>query len=357
MKARLAAGETLIGTFLTLGSPLAAEALGLAGFDWLLVDLEHGGGDESLLLGQVLGATAAGVHSLVRVESDVRGRTSRALDIGVEGVMCPQVNSAAQAEAWAQPAVQLVEAGQYVLPVPAQHGFAVGRFGVGGSCSGLMPILAVSVPARPGRTPRPVAGPAACRTGAVDATPAQPEPRPAEAGTQDCAVTAPRRCRGCAGAGGRRGQGGEDALAVDHDRDRAAGDDVLGVQVRAGHQAHHREPVAEVAIEVDQFLGVRAVLVGDVLGPAVTVPGQHARNPDPVGAGTSGRIPASSRAGRRPGTGRGCRRRSRPRSAGWDRVPAAVAVAGADPILSSSPGSAPKSSASAPGPRRNVRPS
>src|SRR4051794_15149183 len=101
MKARLAAGETLFGTFLTLGSPLAAESLGLAGFDWLLVDLEHGGGDESLLLGQLLGATAAGVHALVRVESDVRGRTARALDLGVEGVMCPQVNSAAQAEAWA----------------------------------------------------------------------------------------------------------------------------------------------------------------------------------------------------------------------------------------------------------------
>jgi 2-keto-3-deoxy-L-rhamnonate aldolase RhmA len=101
MKARLAAGETLFGTFLTLGSPLAAESLGLAGFDWLLVDLEHGGGHESQLLGQLLGATAAGVHALVRVESDVRGRTARALDLGVEGVMCPQVNSSAAAEAWA----------------------------------------------------------------------------------------------------------------------------------------------------------------------------------------------------------------------------------------------------------------
>jgi 2-keto-3-deoxy-L-rhamnonate aldolase RhmA len=101
MKTRLAAGETLFGTFLTLGSPLAAESLGLAGFDWLLVDLEHGGGDESLLHCQLLGAAAAGVHALVRVESDVRGRTARALDLGVEGVMCPQVNSAEAAEAWA----------------------------------------------------------------------------------------------------------------------------------------------------------------------------------------------------------------------------------------------------------------
>jgi 2-keto-3-deoxy-L-rhamnonate aldolase RhmA len=102
MKARLAAGETLFGTFLTLGSPFAAESLGLAGFDWLLVDLEHGGGDESLLLGQLLGATAAGVHALVRVESGVRGRTARALDLGVEGVMCPMVNSAQAAAAWAE---------------------------------------------------------------------------------------------------------------------------------------------------------------------------------------------------------------------------------------------------------------
>ncbi len=101
MKARLAAGETLIGTFLTLGSPLAAESLGLAGFDWLLVDLEHGGGDESLLLGQLMGCSSAGVHALARVESDVRGRTARALDLGVEGVMCPQVNSLEAAEAWA----------------------------------------------------------------------------------------------------------------------------------------------------------------------------------------------------------------------------------------------------------------
>jgi 2-keto-3-deoxy-L-rhamnonate aldolase RhmA len=101
MKARLAAGETLFGSFLTLGSPLAAEALGLAGWDWLLVDLEHGGGHEAQLLPQALGAAAAGAHVLARVENDHRSRAARALDLGVEGLMCPQINSVAQAEAWA----------------------------------------------------------------------------------------------------------------------------------------------------------------------------------------------------------------------------------------------------------------
>jgi 2-keto-3-deoxy-L-rhamnonate aldolase RhmA len=102
MKARLAAGETLFGSFLTLGSPLAAEALGLAGWDWLLVDLEHGGGHEAQLLPQVLGAASAGVHALARVENDHRSRAARALDLGVEGLMCPQINSVEQAEAWAR---------------------------------------------------------------------------------------------------------------------------------------------------------------------------------------------------------------------------------------------------------------
>jgi 2-keto-3-deoxy-L-rhamnonate aldolase RhmA len=100
MKERLAAGETLFGSFLALGSPLAAEALGLAGFDWLLVDLEHGGGNEGQLLGELLGARAAGVHALVRVESAERSRATRALDLGAEGIMCPQVNSGAAAAEW-----------------------------------------------------------------------------------------------------------------------------------------------------------------------------------------------------------------------------------------------------------------
>src|SRR3954470_13311182 len=67
LSGRLASGDTLYGTFLGLGSALAAEACALAGFDWLLVDLEHGGGDESELLPQQLAADAHAVPMLVRV--------------------------------------------------------------------------------------------------------------------------------------------------------------------------------------------------------------------------------------------------------------------------------------------------
>jgi 2-keto-3-deoxy-L-rhamnonate aldolase RhmA len=94
---RLASGDTLYGTFLGLGSALAAEACALAGFDWLLTDLEHGGGDESELLPQQLAADAHGVPMLVRVESTHRIRAGHALDLGAAGVMFPGIESADQA--------------------------------------------------------------------------------------------------------------------------------------------------------------------------------------------------------------------------------------------------------------------
>lgn len=99
LRHRLAARETLFGTFLGLGSSMAAEACALAGFDWLLVDLEHGGGDESSLVGQQLAADAHGVPMLVRVESTDRIRAGRVLDLGADGIMFPRLESVAAAEA------------------------------------------------------------------------------------------------------------------------------------------------------------------------------------------------------------------------------------------------------------------
>jgi 2-keto-3-deoxy-L-rhamnonate aldolase RhmA len=99
IKERLAAGETLVGTFLNLGSPLAAEICGLAGFDWALVDLEHGAGTEAELIPTLQALTHTGTAGLVRVEANERPRFARALDAGADGVMVPRVDSAAEAQA------------------------------------------------------------------------------------------------------------------------------------------------------------------------------------------------------------------------------------------------------------------
>jgi 4-hydroxy-2-oxoheptanedioate aldolase len=97
LRTRALAGETLFGTFLNLGSIQAAEACARAGLDWVLVDLEHGSGTEADLLPQLTAIAGGGATALVRVEEGTRLRIGRALDLGADGVMVPQVNSAASA--------------------------------------------------------------------------------------------------------------------------------------------------------------------------------------------------------------------------------------------------------------------
>ena len=81
------------GTFLNLGSPLVAEVCALAGFDWLLVDLEHGAGGEDALVGQILAGAAHGVPVVARVESSERIRVGHVLDLGALGVMFPRLDT------------------------------------------------------------------------------------------------------------------------------------------------------------------------------------------------------------------------------------------------------------------------
>jgi 2-dehydro-3-deoxyglucarate aldolase/4-hydroxy-2-oxoheptanedioate aldolase len=94
LRDRVRSDEPTVGTFVSLGSVLAAETCALAGFDWLVVDLEHGGGGEDALVGQIL---AAGIHQvpvIVRVETAERIRSGRVLDLGAAGVMFPRLDSA-----------------------------------------------------------------------------------------------------------------------------------------------------------------------------------------------------------------------------------------------------------------------
>ena len=53
LKQRLQQGETLLGCWLNLGTSITAEIVGLAGFDWVLIDLEHGAGSEKDVLQQL----------------------------------------------------------------------------------------------------------------------------------------------------------------------------------------------------------------------------------------------------------------------------------------------------------------
>src|SRR4051812_6612437 len=94
---RVLSGETLIGLFNDLGSPGSAELCAAAGYDWLIIDLEHGAGTEADLLGMIHAVEAGGSVPLVRPQSGERIRIGRALDMGARGIMVPRLDSAEQA--------------------------------------------------------------------------------------------------------------------------------------------------------------------------------------------------------------------------------------------------------------------
>lgn len=99
LRSRLDAGEALLGCFLSLGSPLTAEIMGAAGYDWALIDLEHGAGGEPEALSQMQALAGTGCAALVRVEGTERQRTNRVLDFGAHGVMFPRVDTPEEAQA------------------------------------------------------------------------------------------------------------------------------------------------------------------------------------------------------------------------------------------------------------------
>jgi len=97
VKARLRQGKAVYGLFHGLASPLVAELLGTVGYDFVLIDGEHGPGDMMTHLGQVQAIQATPAMAMMRVAVNEPTQFKRALDLGVEGVMVPNVSSAAEA--------------------------------------------------------------------------------------------------------------------------------------------------------------------------------------------------------------------------------------------------------------------
>jgi 4-hydroxy-2-oxoheptanedioate aldolase len=91
-------GELLAGAWCNLGSSLTVEIAGLAGFDWITIDLEHGSGDYESLVHQIQAAAATPAVPIVRVAWNDAPRFKRVLDLGASGVIVPYVSTPAEAE-------------------------------------------------------------------------------------------------------------------------------------------------------------------------------------------------------------------------------------------------------------------
>ncbi len=99
LKAALAKGEMQIGLWLGTGQPLMAEIAATAGYDWCLIDGEHAPNDIPLILVQLQAMNGAGAAPVVRVPIGQDWILKQVLDIGVQTVMVPMVETAEDAEA------------------------------------------------------------------------------------------------------------------------------------------------------------------------------------------------------------------------------------------------------------------
>lgn len=96
-KQRLLAGEAQVGLWLGLADPYCAELAANAGFDWLLIDGEHAPNDLRSLLGQLQAMAPYPAQPIIRPPIGDPVLIKQLLDIGVQTLLVPMVDSAAQA--------------------------------------------------------------------------------------------------------------------------------------------------------------------------------------------------------------------------------------------------------------------
>ncbi len=89
--------ELCTGTFLNLGSPASVEVAASLGFDWLLMDLEHGNASLADLRNMLMACRGASSAPIVRLRSVEADDVKFVMDSGAAGVMFPFVNSAEEA--------------------------------------------------------------------------------------------------------------------------------------------------------------------------------------------------------------------------------------------------------------------
>lgn len=92
LRRSLLAGDPVVGTIVQLPCPEVVEVVGRAGFDYIMVDLEHGPYGVDVGRALVRAADAVGISALWRVQRNDPALIMQALDIGVAGVVIPGVS-------------------------------------------------------------------------------------------------------------------------------------------------------------------------------------------------------------------------------------------------------------------------
>ena len=76
---------------------MSAEIIGNAGFDWVLIDLEHGAGNDGIMYQQLQALESTPATPIVRIDELSRPKAQRILDAGAMGIMFPRIDNSAEA--------------------------------------------------------------------------------------------------------------------------------------------------------------------------------------------------------------------------------------------------------------------
>ncbi|CAN6914370.1 unnamed protein product [Brassica oleracea] len=93
LKSRLREGENLYGLFLLSLSPEIAEIAAFSGYDFIIIDLEHGAGGIREAINSIRAIEAGGCSAVVRVPDNTQAWAKKALDLGTAGIMFPMVEN------------------------------------------------------------------------------------------------------------------------------------------------------------------------------------------------------------------------------------------------------------------------
>ena len=128
LRKKLQQGDLVLGTILSLNSPDVAEILSKTGFDWFFIDGEHGTFDTRELQA-ILQAAGGNIECVFRIPALEEVHIKKALDVGANGLIVPQVNSAGQAQKLVQWSRYPPEGARGLGFARAQgYGFAVNEY-------------------------------------------------------------------------------------------------------------------------------------------------------------------------------------------------------------------------------------
>lgn len=97
-RSKLENGSCVYGIFMKTGDPMFVEAASLGGFDYVILDTEHGPVSIENQQNNIRAAQARGAVPIIRLKDSAENTIGKALDIGACGIQVPQINSAADAE-------------------------------------------------------------------------------------------------------------------------------------------------------------------------------------------------------------------------------------------------------------------